>query len=251
MVRRLAGLVLAFGLAGCDGRAPESVSEPAPQSAAALVAELVAALPPPAAPAHGVSPRGADRVIAFEVVSPAYYARWLDAPIWPQGVSGVTVGVGYDLGHQIAPVIRDDWQAHIRVDELTQAAGVIGEPARELAATMADVHTPYPLAADVFARATVPRYWRQTVRAFPGVESLRTGARDGLFSLVYNRGAGMAGSSRTEMRTIRADCVPRVDYLCIAGQLRAMARLWRGTPIEAGMVRRREAEAAAVLEDRP
>jgi GH24 family phage-related lysozyme (muramidase) len=47
------------------------------------------------------------------------------------------------------------------------------------------------------------------------------------------------------MRAIR-EMVPRKDYAGIAAQLRAMKKIWRGTDIQRGMERRREAEARLV-----
>ena len=48
------------------------------------------------------------------------------------------------------------------------------------------------------------------------------------------------------MREIRA-LVPHKDYRGIAQQIRSMKRLWQGTEIEAGMARRRDAEADLAL----
>jgi len=241
MVRYLAGVVLAVGLSGC-GRAPEPLTLPETPRPVAVPAVIREEMPAPP-----VSPAGVALVVAFEVVSPRYYRAHLLRPIWPGGASGATIGIGYDLGHQIAPVIRADWHAHARVEDLATAALIVGEPARAVVIGLRDIETPYPLAEQVFRESTLPRYWQATVRAFPGIEELRPGARDALFSLVYNRGSAMAGSSRVEMRAIRDDCVPAVDYQCIADNILAMRRLWRGTAIEGGMNRRREAEAELVL----
>lgn len=259
MVRYLVGVVLAGVLSAC-GRAPEPLPAPfavpavlpaAVAPASAAVAETTATMAEPAtacALTPPVSEPGIELVVAFEIVSPRYYSAHLLRPIWPGGASGATIGIGYDLGHQVAPVIRDDWHAHERAEDLTRAAGVVGEPARALVIGMRDIQTGFPLAEGVFAESTVPRYWRATARAFPGVAALCPGARDALFSLVYNRGTAMAGEQRREMRTIRDDCVPAADYACIAEQILNMRRIWRGTDIEAGMARRREAEAALAVQ---
>lgn len=254
MVRYLARVVLAgclIALAGCDRprEAPDSLPEVSATASVLLVSD--------AAPAAGLahvpdSPVDADAVamvVAFEIISPHYYSAYLLRPIWPGGASGATIGVGYDLGHQIEPVIRQDWRDHARVDALAGGALITGAEARALVIQMRDIETRYPLAEQVFRVATVPRYWQATRRAFPGIEALSPGARGALFSLVYNRGSAMAGSRRTEMRAIRDRCVPAQDYHCIAAQLLAMRRLWRGTDIEAGMNRRREAEAKLALSE--
>ena len=145
-------------------------------------------------------------------------------------------------------MIRADWQRHARVDDLATAAGVVGDPARAVVIQLRDIETDFPLAEGVFSNSTAPRYWLATARAFPGVDALRPGARGALFSIAYNRGTAMAGTRRVEMREIRDRCVPDEDYQCIAEQILAMRRLWRGMDIEAGMTRRREAEAALALQ---
>lgn len=253
MVRHLVCAVLAGCLSACAP--PDAPIElPAPAEIPPLVAPPAALPavaepePTPAAPGAPVPPQAIALVVAFEIVSPDYYRAHLLRPIWPGGASGATVGVGYDLGHQIAFVIRGDWREHAQVDRLVTAAGVKGEPARALTIRMRDVETRYPLAEQVFREAIVPRYWQATARAFPGVDELDPGARGALFSLVYNRGTAMAGAKRAEMRAIRDRCIPAEDYECIAEQILAMRRLWRGTTIEAGMNRRREAEAALVVQ---
>lgn len=228
-------------LLGVDpGPAPEPEPEPETETTAAIE---------PSVQEQPLPPEAVALVVAFEIVSPSYYRAHLLRPIWPGGASGATIGVGYDLGHQIAHVIREDWVAHQRVEDLAEAALVAGEAARSLVVRMRDIETGYPLAEQVFRTSTVPRYWQATRRAFPGIDELAGGARGALFSLAYNRGTAMAGSRRTEMREIRDRCVPAADYQCIAEQILAMRRLWRGTSIEAGMNRRREAEAALALSE--
>lgn len=223
------------------------------EAAQGVVIDAVESIPiPPPEPARteplADCTAAIDLVVEFEISSRGYYNARLVHPIWPGAASGVTIGVGYDLGHQIPTVIRLDWQAHPQSGDLPPAAGVTGERARPLTRAMQHVQTPLRLAEDVFTASTVPRYWRSTARAFPGIEGLRPCAQGALFSLVYNRGSAMAGSTRTEMRAIRDQCVPLRDHQCIADQIRRMDRLWRGTSIEAGMTRRRNAEADLALQ---
>lgn len=221
---------------------------------APLIVRAVEAVPLPEPPKPDPLPEilicqaAVDMVIQFEIISPAYYRKALERPIWPGGASGVTIGVGYDLGHQIPTVITLDWDRHPQAHQLPDAAGITGQSARSVRDTMDSVVTAYPLAADVFEISTVPRYWQMTRRAFPGIDDLTPCARGALFSLVYNRGSAMVGDRRREMRTIRDECIPRQDYHCIASQITAMSRIWAGTGIEAGMTRRRQAEATMVFE---
>lgn len=262
MVRYLVCFILASGWAvvGCGVKAQPTLQAPALATGAvdAVADALTKAadalpLPPPPPPAATpppepiLSPAGLALVVGFEIVSPAYYARRLERPIWPAGASGVTLGVGYDLGHQLASTITMDWTQHPQAPRLPSAAGVTGQSAKRVAAAMQDVVTPLSLAQTVFAQSTAPRYWQMTRRAYPGVDALRHSARDALFSLTYNRGSSMAGDRAREKREIRDRCIPQSDYNCISEQLLAMTRLWQGTAIEAGMQRRRKAEADLVM----
>ena len=199
---------------------------------------------PPAAVAALIPAAAIDLIVGFEIVSPGYYEQHLQAPICPGHVSGPTVGIGTDLGYQLAAVIRTDWHAHPQRERLVQMAGIKGVAAcTAVVRRAADVRTAYPLARTVFEHTTVVRYYRMMRRAYPGAEQLPPSAQGALTSLTINRGPSMLGYSRAEMRTIRDVCVPARDVQCIDAQLRAMTRVWRRSTIERGMIRRRNAEA--------
>lgn len=178
----------------------------------------------------------------------SYYNRFLVHPEWPGAASGVTIGVGYDLGYNSATVIQKDWDS---LDtpitlRLTTAAGITGSKARSILGNYRDIRIGWDAADLVFQRVTLSRFYALTARTFPGFNRLRPNAQGGLTSLVFNRGSSMAGSSRVEMRKIR-DLVPDEDYKGIAGQIRAMKRLWPlSSDVGLGLQRRREAEAKLV-----
>ena len=76
-----------------------AVAETAVPVIVAVQDAVQSALPAPiAAPAALplVSPAAAALIVRWEVSSPAHYTRRLDRPIWPQGASGITWGIGYD-----------------------------------------------------------------------------------------------------------------------------------------------------------
>lgn len=185
-------------------------------------------------------------IVDFEVGGQALYVRRYQHPIWPGAASGVTVGIGYDLGHQRAVTIREDWRDHAERDRLATMAGIIGEAARQARPGVADVIVTWDLAIGVFRDVSLIEYCRRARRAFgpSAFDAAPALVRGALVSLVYNRGASMTGPARLEMRMIRDKCLPAADPGCVADQLRAMTRLWRGSSIEAGMYRRRYAEAA-------
>lgn len=192
-----------------------------------------------------VSPAAVALIVRWEVGSQSLYTRRYQSPIWPGGASGVTWGIGYDGGHQTRQQIWLDWTAMASVERLQATAGITGQAAQPVARRLADVRVPFGLASDVFAAASLPRYHASARRAFGvgGFDALPADAQGALVSLVYNRGASMIGPARAEMRAIRDVCLPGSDLRCIAGEIRQMCRLWRGTKLEAGLCGRREDEA--------
>lgn len=182
-----------------------------------------------------------------------YNNHGLKSPIWPGAASGVTIGVGYDLGYNSAATIRSDWEAQLdnaTVTRLCTVAGKTGQTAKAALSSVKDIVVPWPAALAVYEAVTIPKFVDQTRTAFPGYDNLDPNCQGALVSLVFNRGGSMKGDRRIEMRAIR-DLVPQKDYAGIADQLRKMKRLWKGTDIEKGMNRRRDAEADLVLLSQP
>lgn len=258
MARHLLVGLLVVGLTGCpappapDGAesvaaaisSVEASEGPVPPPPATLVpTSAPTPAPAPAEPEACIPERAIALIIAFEIGDPATYERHYQAPVWPGGQSGATIGIGYDLGYQAPHVIVADWHAHGARDRLAQASGVKGKMAKAVAEGLADVRVPWPMARDVFDATSLVEHCRMARRAFPGLDDLSPNARGAVVSVVFNRGAAMAGERRREMREIRDTCVPARDAACVARNIRAMTRIWVGTDIAAGMAKRREAEA--------
>jgi GH24 family phage-related lysozyme (muramidase) len=172
----------------------------------------------------------------------------LDQPgEWPGGASGVTIGIGYDLGYVTSDEFDSDWKDCLREEDCQALAAVIGfkgNDAKARASQVAHIRLTSDQARRVFVERSVPNYQKLTAQAFPGFDKLPADAQGALVSLVYNRGAGMNGDSRREMRAVR-DAVAKGDLKEIANQIRAMKRLWVNTNLT-GLVKRREAEAQLV-----
>lgn len=176
-----------------------------------------------------------------------WYDRNAIHPEWPGGASGVTIGVGYDLGYQ-ADFVRD-WQDLLTQSDLaalTPCLGLTGAAARDAIPRLAHVSIPWSAAWQGYVRRTLPAEvarTRATFRPPPG-KPLPPLAFGILVSLVYNRGAGMAdppnSDSRREMRDIR-DAVAAGDFARVPDSLLSMRRLW---PPGNGLIGRREREAA-------
>jgi hypothetical protein len=191
--------------------------------------------------------RSLEAIVRFEVGSRAQYERLYAQPTWPGGESGVTIGIGYDLGYTSKAQIEADFGPFLEQParaSLAAVQGVKGAPAQQLARGIRHIHIPLAAAEAVFYACTLPRFARLTRDAFPGVEKLPLDAQGALLSLVFNRGASLEGDRRREMRAIRdALKAGRVSLADIAAQVEAMQRLW---PDMRGLRERRVSEAALI-----
>jgi GH24 family phage-related lysozyme (muramidase) len=170
---------------------------------------------------------------------------------WPGGSSGITIGIGYDLGHVTVDQFESDWGELLspsHVQRLKAAVGLRGIRARNRAQQFSDIFIKRADSEKVFLNRTIPLYQLKAQQALPGIQTLPIDAQGALVSLVYNRGTSMVDDSpkdrRREMRAIR-DAVARRDLRDIAKQLRSMKRLWVGKNL-GGLLRRRDAEAELV-----
>jgi len=175
-------------------------------------------------------------------------AEGLDQPgKWPGASSGITIGIGYDLGFSTAEQFEEDWSPFLGGDEIERlktAIGISGDDAKQIASQFSDIRINRADAEEVFKTRTLPLYGARTEAAFPGVDQLPAAAQGALVSLVFNRGAGMNGDSRREMRAVR-DAVAEGNLQEIADQIRSMKRLWEGKNL-GGLLKRRDAEADLV-----
>jgi hypothetical protein len=168
-----------------------------------------------------------DLLVRWEVSSAQAYARRWQWPIWPGGASGITWGVGYDGGHQAAPVILREWAVHAAAPRLATTAGIIGKPARAALPAYRDIVVPWAMAVDVLEAYSIPRYRAAARRAYGRYfDAAPWGVQCALTSETYNRGEAMAGSRRAERREIRDRCLPAGDAECTARQLEASCRVW-------------------------
>lgn len=191
-----------------------------------------------------------DQIVAFEVGSPALYEQRFRRPTWPGGESGVTIGIGYDLGQASKAEIEADWAPHLEEPDraaLLTVQGAKGDVAKQLAKNLSQVVIPFADAQQVFYANTLPRFAALTLDTFPGVDDLPADAQGAMLSLVYNRGDGLSGDRRREMREIRDLLAAGGDDLleAIAREFESMTRLW---PDVKGLRDRRTREAELVRE---
>jgi len=192
-----------------------------------------------------ISPDAISLIVAFEITSAAHYSRALSRPTWPQGRSGVTIGIGYDLGYASAGDIKEDWLSIVdasTVARLLSVQGIKGPGASDAARGIQDVEIVWDAAYRNFVQAL--RYYAgETIHYFPNTDQLSPDSFGALVSLVYNRGSATAPvlddpiDRRLEMREIKQLCLAR-QFDKVPDEIRKMKRLWQN-----GLVRRRELEA--------
>jgi GH24 family phage-related lysozyme (muramidase) len=178
----------------------------------------------------------------------AYYEKKLQAPIWAGGESGVTIGMGYDLGYNSEKQFMLDWSGIINlnfINALRPTVGIKGIQAKAmLKGEILNVRIPYNTAYEVFVKSSLPRYYAMTKKIYPNMDLLNEDTKGALVSVVYNRGNRLEGDSRAEMRAI-VDLIAKQDYEGIAEQIEKSKRLWEGKGLD-GLVTRRESEADLV-----
>ena len=203
-----------------------------------------------------LSKKSLDLILEFEVGGGEnYYNKFLKNPVWPGEQSGVTIGVGYDLGYVNKGEFSEDWKDLPKeiFDRLYKVVGIKGYNAKNLIRGLKDITIPWELSLKVFNNKTVTKFYNLTRQTFPNFDNLPEDAKGGLVSLVFNRGAALEGDRRREMKLIRdgMKLVSNYDQKAltfIANQIRNMQRIWIGGSIEKGMSRRRDAEAKIIEE---
>jgi hypothetical protein len=201
-----------------------------------------------------LSKKSLDLILEFEVGGGEnYYNKFLKNPAWPEGQSGVTIGVGYDLGYVNKTEFSEDWKGLPKeiFDRLYKVVGIKGYNAKNLIRGLRDIVIPWELSLQVFNNKTVAKFWNLTKDTFPNFDKMPEDAKGGLVSLVFNRGSALEGDRRREMKLIRdgmriTNTFDQKSLSFIANQIRNMKRIWAGGSIEKGMNRRRDAEAKLI-----
>ena len=201
-----------------------------------------------------LSKKSLDLILEFEVGGGEnYYNKFLKNPAWPGEQSGVTIGVGYDLGYVNKTEFSEDWKGLPKeiFDRLYKVVGIKGYNAKNLIRGLRDIVVPWELSLQVFNNKTVTKFWNLTRDTFPNFDKMPEDAKGGLVSLVFNRGNALEGDRRREMKLIRdgmriTNTFDQKTLTFIANQIRNMKRIWAGGSIEKGMSRRRDAEAKLI-----
>ncbi|MGY0559257.1 calcium-binding protein [Luteimonas sp. A277] len=180
----------------------------------------------------------------LEMLSDERYEETPYVPAAANTSSGVTIGYGYDLGHQLAERIRSDLASYYSpedVEALAALAGLTKEKATDQLPSVAGISISRESALN-FAFDLKRRYAQETVNIYPEVINLHPHCQGALLSLVFNRGAGsLRKASRIEMGQIQ-DALRSGAPEEVPGLIRSMKRVWEGRNL-GGLIKRREREA--------
>jgi hypothetical protein len=172
-------------------------------------------------------------------------------PYWPSGDSGITIGVGWDLGQHGRTDLLTVWHAlgPISLAKLAEASNKKAHPAVLLLPDLKSIDVPRDLSLAVFRKSLEDDYYPTTIKLFPGVEKLPTEVQVALISVVFNRGAVLGHDPdwetateldrRWEIRRLRGD-VQRGDTFAIYVRLGTMKRLWEKSGPRGLLYRRRD-----------
>ena len=192
-----------------------------------------------------ISRKAADLIIQFEIGGRNIYEKSYQKPTWAGGQSGITIGIGADLGYMTEKEFMKVWSSHLNlnfIECLRKVIGLKGIQAKQmLRGEILNVRVPYNTAYEVFVKYDIPKYYAKTKAIYPQLDELNEDTQGALVSMVYNRGNKLEGDSRIEMKRI-VEMVKNKDYEGIAEEIEKSKRHWENRGLD-GLVVRREAEA--------
>jgi hypothetical protein len=198
-----------------------------------------------------ISKESVDVIIYFEVGARSYYDKAFAKPMvpaWRTTASGVTIGIGADLGYMSHAQIQKAFGEILNdrdIKLLQSVSGMKGKNAyyNGLPKVKNNIYIGWDDAYKVFINYTLPSFTKQAADAFNlAPNRLHPHSNGALTSLVYNRGGSLANTdSRREMRQIKYNIsVNREDK--VPSDITSMKRLWSYSKLR-GLHKRRDAEA--------
>jgi hypothetical protein len=227
-----------------------SLLKPAPAAVPPVV------VPPSSAPTVAAVPFHAsplpDDALTFveneEDGDVAYYVKTESHWDWPGGISGPTIGVGYDLGQVTRAEAIADWTGIVDAATLALIIVPIGfQGAKAQAFVQAhrnEITITWNQAITEFKEREVPKWLVRCRAALPNFDLLHGDSQGALFSLTYNRGPGGYSDNmhprNREMYAIKQAMTAK-NFAAIPALIVAMQHLW---PQEGDLWKRRAHEAA-------
>jgi hypothetical protein len=184
-----------------------------------------------------------DLIIEPEVSSEAVYNQRFTAPIWPGGTSGITIGLGYDIGHQNQLQVQKDLAglcSPAEIERISKYCGVIGIKCKQYLYDLRTFHFSWDKACKLFYYTSIKRYARMAANCYDELETLHPYEQTAIVGLVYNRGVSLKGDRRKEMVQL-VHAIKEDDDKLMATLIRNMKRLWGED--QRGLRIRREKEA--------
>jgi len=133
-----------------------------------------------------ISADAKDLLIAFEVSGQGLYEQRYAHPLWPGGRSGVTIGIGYDLGYVKADVFSGDWNGKLEpttIAELQQLCELTSDTAGARVTQVKSITISWPRAMTQF-EDYLPYVIAQTEDTFPNCNELHDDSFGALVSFV-------------------------------------------------------------------
>lgn len=186
-------------------------------------------------------------VVEFETGGKLYYDKFLKKMNWPKGASGITMGIGADLGYMTKEEFEKFFSKYFTKEQCERLKNVIGlkrENAKNVLSKVKDIELSWDNAYEAFIEWTLPKFWKMTKEIWPEFDKLKENAQIALVSIVFNRGNSTKGATRVEMLNIKP-LVLKKDYAGIAEEIRKMKRIWVGKK-QTGLLKRRDAEAKMI-----
>lgn len=167
-------------------------------------------------------------------------------PYVPGGSSGITLGYGYDLGHQTDSSARKTLSKYFYgpdLQNLLYVVGYTGQKAKNNLDKVKHISISENSALRMFEEL-IPDYAERTVKIYPQIVDLHPDCQGSLVSLVYNRGSSLKNiDSRTEMINIVAH-LNNGHLNKIPNEFRSMKRIWKNKSGVRGLLSRRDQEAS-------
>lgn len=122
-----------------------------------------------------ISKRAIDLIVALEVTGKSTYERKYQGVIKPGGASGITIGIGYDVGYVTPQYLKEDWQGFISDSEiaaLSAACNVTGDAANRYKRPLSAISIPWDVANNQFLANVLPVYVAATLSFLPNAAEL-------------------------------------------------------------------------------
>jgi GH24 family phage-related lysozyme (muramidase) len=188
-----------------------------------------------------------DLIIREEDNGAAYYERFFTHFEWPEGASGPTIGIGYDLGYVTFAQASAGWQGIVppeTIAAMQPACGLRGQAAHAFVQEHgASITIHWDQAMSQFTKVELPKWETSLFNALPNTDGLSADSFGALVSLIFNRGTGGfhdPSPRDIEMRNIYAHMAAK-EFNKIPMEFLAMRRLW---PVGKDLWNRRTHEAA-------